>query len=322
MCCTSFLVIVLPLLTFLTPSPSFVPCVIILFLPQLRLTWQTPTKSPEAMRRGAAFVHGNNVYLVSKGCKIYCFQVETDKWLVYPPCPHHNPGLAIINNLLTAIGGREHGAAVQLLVGERATRKLVSCKDGKWVQHFSPMKYARCGHTVMSDDRCIVAAGGHGESSIEIYNIDTNIWSVLTNFPHVDHPITATLCDDHICIMDHFGRVYVYTKALHLFLSGEKLPPRDYGWKCLPRAPVMDSTLSTMCGQVIAVGGRRRGNIPVKDVYQLCKEGWVTIEHMDIARFDTIVAVSGNRMIVVGGTNPLHNSFYSGLDAVEIAVSC
>lgn len=291
-------------------------------------------KAPTTMQRGAAVAHSNNVYCVSKDCNIYRYQFDTHKWHVYPQCPHHNPGLAIIGNLLTAVGGTKvHRISAKRFYKKneehRKTCELVSWKSGKWVGTFSPMNYARYGHAVISDDRCVIVAGGHEERSVEIYSIGTNTWSTLKGLPRVLLSITATLCDDHIYVMERTGNMYVYRNVLHSVLSSsarneleEQSSPNE--WMPLPRAPAVASTLSTMCGQVLAVGGRLgNGYTAIRDIYQLCERKWVKIGRMDTARFDPIVAVlPGNRMIVVGGTDPLHDFIFSKLDAVEVAIPC
>ena len=284
------------------------------------------------MQRGVAAVHCNNVYCVAKDCYIYRYQFDTDKWHMYPQCPHYNPGLAVIGNLLTAVGGSKvHRISAKRFYQKKEehqkTCKLVSWKNGKWVEIFSPMNHARCGHAVAGDDRCVIAAGGHGEISIEIYNIGTNIWSTLKGFPRVLLSITATLCDDHIYVMERTGSMYVYTNALHSVLSnsariGLEEQSSPHKWMPLPRAPAKASALSTMCGRVVAVGGHQGdGYTAIRDIYQLCENEWVKIGRMDTARFDPVVAVlPGNRMVVVGGKDPLHDLMFSSLDAVEFAV--
>lgn len=267
------------------------------------------------MYRGAAVAHKNTVYCMSRSSNtavifpIYRYMLDEDEWQEHSHCPHDDPGLAIISDLLTAVGGK---------AGSQKTNKLVSWKDGKWVEEFPPMNTPRFEHAVVSDGRYVIAAGGKDEASVELFTISSNTWATVTSLPQPFTMITATLCGPYLYAMDDDGATYsmflsdVATDAL------TKLSPSQSGWQRLSqKVPVRWSTLCTMNGAVVAVGGIR-GLSPTSHIHQCLQNGeWVQIGCMHSARLCPIVAVlPGDRMVVVGGLSASSDT------AVEVAVLC
>ena len=184
------------------------------------------------------------------------------------------------------------------------------------------MNTARSDHAVLSEDDYVIAVGGEDdETSVELFTVSTNTWSTVTSLPQ-PLTITATLSCNILYAMDWDGRTFSISMS-HWTKNTSREPPRPHPtWQPLPHdAPVESSTLTTVCGEVMAVGGVRGGT---GDVYQLHQREWVRIGCMDTARRYPIVAVlrvPGHSMLVVGGwSSP--SSLYSSLTAVELAVLC
>ena len=322
------------------------------------------------MYRGAAVAQRSTIYCVSRHCdRVYSYDVNKNDWRWHSYCPHINAGLAIINELLTAIGGE-----VRLY----ETNKVVSWKENekKWVEEFPPMKTARRNHAVVNNDHYVIAAGGDNNTSVEIFAISSKTWSTLTNFPRSLDPsfISATLCGDSVYVLDRKGRTYSFSlpSSLRMDLTNDELAkllsdtsiggtlaqlppdiptatkipsdtsaelPHNTPTADTPDTPTADtpaefatrvrnygdaevrcSTLSTLCGAVIAIGGHR-GFIATSDTYELCKRKWVRRERMDTARSFPITAactLPGGKpgIVVVGGSIPLHQ-VPTCLDSVE-----
>ena len=265
------------------------------------------------MERGSAVVHRNIVYCISydRSTTIYQYQPDEDEWQEHSHSPHRYPGLAIIKELLTIIGGGGRSGK---------TNKLLSWRDGRWEEVFPPMNTARSEPAVITHDRYVIAVGGEGETSVELFTVSTNTWSTVTSLPQPLRYITATLSCNILYAMDWDGRTFSISLS-YWTKNTSREPPRPHPtWQPLPhRAPVF-STLTTVCGEVMAVGGvRGLTTTATGDVYQLRQREWVRIGCMDTARAYPIVAVlrvPGHSMLVVGGDSP------SRLTAVELAVLC
>ena len=307
----------------LRSSYSVVVCTVLCHLvltahsysPQLKLQWQTRRRAPVGMVRGSAVVHHNIVYCISyDSYKVYAYQPDEDEWQEHSHCPHSWTGLAIIKDLLTVIGGEEEEEG-------RKTNKLLSWRDGRWEEVFPPMNTARWNHAVLSEDDYVIAVGGRDETSVELFTVSTNTWSTVTSLPQPLYYITATLSCNILYAMDSYGPTFSISMS-HWTKNTSREPPRPHPtWQPLPHdAPVQWSTLTTVCGEVMAVGGRRGHT--TGDVYQLRQREWVRIGGMDTARWWPIVSVICSHTILVVGGYSLSSSYPYRLTAVELAVLC
>lgn len=269
---------------------------------QLKLRWQTQKRAPYGMDRGAAAVHGNTVYCIRGWCHtVYRYCVEDDEWSIHSECPHIHTGLAIIKDALSAIGGEMKGEEPRKY---STTNKVVSWKEGRWVEEFPPMCTARWNHAVVGNDQYVIAAGGDGETSVELYSMDVDTWFTVTPLPQELHHISATLCCNHIYIMSYEGQTFSMAVPLPIAncsASADKPNETRHQWKKHPKAPpIQASTLCTISGAILTVGGAK-ANLDTADIHQLIAGEWVKIGHMNAGRVRPIVAVlPGDRMVVAG----------------------
>ena len=109
-----------------------------------KLRLEEGKKAPEGMRRGAAVVHGNTVYINPGGSnKVYSCHISSgDKqWSTLPDSHYYYFSLAVMNGLLTGIGGCTSQN------GGRRTNTLLSLtgegRERKWSEVFPPMPTPR-----------------------------------------------------------------------------------------------------------------------------------------------------------------------------------
>ena len=295
------------------------------YSPQLKLQWRTRKDAPEGMYRGAAVVHLNTVYCISHSSStVYRYHFKEDEWKTHSCCPHLKSGLAVISELLTAIGGRES-------LTLKKTNKLVSWRDGQWEEVFSPMNAARYDHAVVSNDSYVIAAGGvKDETSVELFTISANTWSTVTSLPQPLPRITAALCDDCMYAMDNYGYAFAIRLSDLTKDISRNQPTLQSSWLTLKcPAPSESSTLCavTVNGTMVAVavGGSKENGIPDKDIYKysVFSGKWIKVGCMDTPRFLPIVAVlPGDSIVVVGGRSQAKLSPISLFTTVEVAFLC
>ena len=244
------------------------------------------------MYRGAAVAHGNTIYVIGHGSPtVHSYKLDTNVWNhdELSPCPHTKPGLVVVNNLLTAVGGQER---VHL------TNKLVSWKHGGWVEEFPPMQTPRKEPGLIGNDTHIVAVGGdHKGREVEVFHIPTQVWSTVTNLPTRLQYITATLCHDDIIAVGRLGSAYA--------INMDALISRPTQWANLPNCPQW-STLTTFHGHTLLVH--------YNGIHELREGQWVRIGNMSVPKALPIVCVVGNQMVVVGGCDRLLPTSIGGLD--------
>ena len=89
-------------------------------------------------------------------------------------------------------------------------------------------------------------------------------------------------------------------------------------WSRLPPLPVTDSTVATLCEQLVLLGGMRGGS-SVNSIHQLVDGQWVKIGSMSICRrMCLVVSQSPDKMMIVGGWKG--GLFAGTTDSVEVCI--
>ena len=251
-----------------------------------------------------------------------------------PECPNDCVSLAMVNSLLTAIGGETSNYEV--------TNSLLSLTDNKWTKQFPPMPTKRQFTTVVCSGRSLVVAGGTGErdknlSTVEVMNTETLQWSTASNLPHQLSEASATLCGDQVYMLGGFDQTdkkskSVFTCSLAALLQScqpQSLVARLWTWSLasepkvwhqIADTPVTLSTCGSLCGQLLAVGGKDSDDKETTAIhmYNTTTNSWEVISHMTAPRRQCSVAVlPHNKLMIVGGGIPA--SGWTGTNSVEIA---
>ena len=127
----------------------------------ITLKWREGEKAPfETFRLFDSVIDGDTVYLQATDvAKLYSYTTSSG-WSSLPDCPYVGSGLAVINHLLTTIGGN---------VGSELTNKLFSLtgegSDKKWMEVFLPMQTERREMTALCTGTSLIVAGGIGIAS-------------------------------------------------------------------------------------------------------------------------------------------------------------
>ena len=295
----------------------FITCHVI--SPQLTVQCHSQKKAPCGMSRGSAVTDQMMTYCAPYiSYSLYRYTMTKDKWEELPQCPYSNSGLVVIDSALTAVGGW----------GESHTNKLVTLRQGRWVEEYPPMNTARYHHAVVSTSdgghMNVIAIGGQGGGggwidAVELFHTGRRSWSRLTSLPRpLTHP-SATICGNQLHVIGRDGDGY--SCSLQALLSSNqpiRSQSRTPTWTPLPRLPVTYSTAATLCGQLMIIGGRRDGST-VNSIHQLVEGQWVNIGSMSIGRRKCLVASpSPDKMVVVGGVGA---SAFTPLDSVEVCVA-
>ena len=110
---------------------------------------------PFVMKRDTdAVVCGSIAYfrpygLLRESKHILAFNSTTDSWAKLPDCPIRLATLAIVNGLLTTIGGKCSNELFSFIVGRH-----------KWTKEFPPMPTERHNVAAVSTDTALIVAGG------------------------------------------------------------------------------------------------------------------------------------------------------------------
>ena len=264
-------------------------------LPQL-----TPKKNtPYGMIRGSATTDHQIAYFSSlHSNSIYSYEWITEQW---KQLQHSYNGsvLVIVNGELTTVGG---------ICEYNYTTKLLTLRQGRWVEEHPPMKTARSWPAVVStsDGDYIIVIGGLGggwTATVELFQVKTRRWYKLTNLPQPLSFPSATICGNQVHVIGGGDGFSCSLQALPS--SDEPITPQSLpdliSWTPLPPLPVTRSTIATLSGQLVIIGGRQGGS-QVNSIHQLVGGQWVEIGSMTSGReWCLSVSPSPDRVMIVGG---------------------
>ncbi len=284
------------------------------------LEWRQNKPAPDSMSRGDGSVteDGNVVYCRS-GKKMYAYSSQMDNWTNLPDCPNTSSTLALVNGLLTAVGGSKSGTPTNALVSLTGTES-----ERKWSEHFPPMPTKRSCPAVVCSGRSLVAAGGKGEmrllSTVEVMGTDVLQWFTASGLPHLFFNASVTVIGDNLYLLgglDEYGRTKsVLTCSLTALL--QSCQPQSLGGRLNtltlaedPRhrvadVPVYMSPCTTLCGQLLAVGGWNNPYDRSDAVYKYdpTKNTWNIISHIPSFPFGAsplVAPLPGNKLVVCCG---------------------
>ena len=298
----------------------------------IELKWRGCGRAPSRLYGEVAAMDGSVAYFrpgdVYSKC-VFAYDSATKKWSELPECPNYGFSLAVVNSLLTAIGGKTPNHEV--------TNSLLSLTDNKWTEKFPPMPTKRWLTAVMCSGKSLVVAGGIGErdkelTTVEVMDTETLQWSTASNLPLPLYQATAVCCGDQFYMLGGWvpsgPSKSAFTCSLTALLwSCQARSPREDGalyfallgarwrslasksqvWHKLTDTPVTLSTFASFQGQLLALGGRdSRGKMTTSiHTYNTTTNSWEVISHMATPRCRCLVAVlPHNELMVVGSYTP------------------
>ena len=294
-----------------------------------KLRWEGGKKAPEAMRRGSAVVDGNTVYInpcVSKN--IYSCKITSreQQWSTLPDNKYSNSSLVVIDSVLTSVGGYRD---------LEYTNSLLSLTGGgrrKWCEVFPAMPTA-CSSTVsVTTQHTLIVAGGYDRGKnldiVEVMDIPTKQWTTASHLPHPFGVISGTICGDKLYLAGGYVGVGEDSKSVLTCSVTDLLSPPSLGarlvrslslanktgvWRQARDLPVTQSTLITLSGHLLAIGGSddSGGDTAAVHCYDTHTDSWRVVSEMKNKRHLCLAAVlPEDCLLVVGGW---------GKDSVEIA---
>ena len=278
---------------------------------QLKLTWETRREAPCRMVRGAAVAHGSLAYFSSKNSyDVFAYNLENNDWSELPECPQSDFGLAVVNNLVTAVGGVSSG---------QCTNHLSNYSGGRWVTVFPPMPTKRRWPAVISAENYLIAAGGLGVgevlSTVEIMDMNTLEWYTAASLPEPVCLMSATVCGGRLYLLGGWDENIkptraVFTCTLDSLIRSchppSQTPPHTSEasvWQHVADIPVRESTCPTLNGRVLAVGGvdSHHNDTAAVHMYNPDSDSWLVLGNMSTARSMCLVVGLRYCVIAVGG---------------------
>ena len=303
-----------------------------------KMTWREGKKAPEIMSRGAAVVDGNIAYFTpynfrpyNSSVRVYSYQniLGNEQWSRLPDNPNAAFSLAVIDGLLTSVGGMNSPTNTLLSLTGEGERK-------QWSVVFPPMPTPRSFTACITTEKGLVVAGGDAGddlATVEVMDINTKEWTTVCPLPQKLTSLSGIVCGDSLYLAGGItGGSWsksVFTCSLPDLWQPETLGSRirrtltrSNVWKEISSLPVTLSTLASFGGHLLAIRGEDDSGNPTTDVYRYDPhtDSWHVISHMKNKRSQCLaVTLPEDRLIIVGGKE--HNRIFrehTYTDSVEI----
>ena len=300
----------------------------------LKLEWKDGPRAPFKTYGESVAVIGGIVYCYGNiNNKILMFNSETGQWTVLPECPKIFFSIAIVNGQLTAIGGEISGRGTKTLLSLQHNQLDIS--QQKWIGQFPPMTYYHNSLAVATTNTSLIVAGGwgldHQKAPVEVMDTQTFHWSTVASLPRPLYQATATICGSTLYLGGGFSDGTATKSVLMCEVSDllqsqpsslatrSGLSRSHQVWKEVTELPVAKSSLITLQGQLLAIGGGTALDIAssTSEVrqYDVTTNSWNVISEMKVKRGQCFTAVLPNdRVMVCCGGTPGGKT-----DSVEIA---
>ena len=286
----------------------------------LRLQWEKELSSPIEVAGESAVVQGSTAYFCDgiNRSQILKYESEMEKWDILE-CPKQFFSIAVVEGLLTAVGGEVSG---------KPTKTLLSFGENEWTEVFSQMTYYHIAPGVACTNTSLIVAGGKGPDKemapVEVMDTKSLCWSTATSLPYSRFHLNATVCGGRLylsggfpsqksssvlsCLVSNLVRSAISpSQTLGANSTGYKpLQQPTAVWSESAELPVKLSTLVTLQNRLLAVGGRSFDGNDVSDVlqYDPVSNSWRKIGALGLKRRLCLAAViPNNKLLVVGGWN-------------------
>ena len=272
-----------------------------------QLKWSEGENAPRKMYRECNVItNGNSMYFQANSDEVHAYSTSSSRWTTLPRCRYQGSSLAIVNGLLTAMGGED-----VYVTGYSTLFTLENAKQ--WTETLPPMQVARTHSMALCTGTALIVAGGWNETSVEVMNTETQKWSNAAHLPEPVYNASITICGDRLYVLGGYGPTYegvmsVLTCSLSTLLQScsADFPDSIEVWTRIADLPVTNSTCVSLNGRLLAIGGIELTDQPACTtavyMYNSTANAWEIVSHMQVARSHCYAAVlPDNRLMVVGG---------------------
>ena len=294
-----------------------------------KLRWREGKWAPCVMSRICdAIVHNDTVYCRYDTDKVYAYHISSSSWSLTPDTPYSGFALAVIDGLLTAVGG---------FIGSKNINQLFSLtgegSGRRWTKKFPPMPTKRYIVSALCTGTILIVVGGRGcghgynnkdkaLKTVEVLNTETREWHTAADLPQPLAESSIALCGDLVYLLGGINKDSEYANSVYFCslisllsstgstsLGGHLVntltrSSKGNPWNRVADLPVDTSTAVSLHGRLLAIGGENSNGEPTTAVhmYQPTTNSWEVISHMTTPRSQCLSAVlPDNQLMVVGG---------------------
>ena len=224
---------------------------------------------PHTVRNGSlVFVGGGYTGNSQNSRTVFQYDLATFSWSALEITPCHSFGLAIINDMVTIIGG------VNVMTSQE-TNNLYSYKKfdttGKWCTSLPPMLKIRSCHSVVNVNNSFVIVAGGVDSvsrthrdSVEIFDIENRRWIEAPSLPIGTSFMCMAASNKSVFLCGGLGVsgavCDVITSDIQTLVEAAKSGVRDTNvWKRPTKLPLVRSGCVVVQNKLVTFGGIPHG---------------------------------------------------------------
>ena len=289
----------------------------------MTIKWNQCADLPTAVALPSIVRIGDYIY-VGGGLRrgydaIMKYRISQDTWTTLPNCPTYEHGLATLNGELVAIGGT---------VLSKATNRVYTFRDGRWLEDLPPMPTPRCNlSTVSHQDRFIIAAGGTQyvsptgkrirTSRVEVYVKEKNQWYSTRSLPFPMAVFSTCIVNDVFYTVGGVGEHEQSRTTLYASLSSllrntsveHSTPAPQITWKQLSsQHPLFCASPAAIDGRLIAFGGYSTVELHCADTlvstYDFFSHRWVKLADAQLPvplYRPGVITLDNDKLMIIGG---------------------
>ena len=275
---------------------------------QVSMSWTTlPVNIAIVSFEQSSAVVGDKVCF-KLGKSIWEFASASNEWNQIPTSSHCSGfSLVSIENELTMVGGWFEN----FFGNYKCTNKLHSFIKGKWVEKYPPMPTKRYACTAVYANHALLVVGGAQNNyvqvaTVEILNTRSKQWSSVSSLPFPSARPSISICEQYVYVhatnIPSKRQYLVRCSLLSLTFS----TPWPVIWEKVASLPVKGSTLVTVKGHLLALGGSSSKGDPTREIrqYSIDKDSWQVVNRMKVARSEcTAALLPDNKLMVAGGAS-------------------
>ncbi len=257
--------------------------------------WQSLPNTSANMWYGTSAVIGDKAYFKSHDVNAV-YEFSNNKWKKLRSSPNNYCTIVGVDDILTTVGG----------ASLPTNHKLYSYINSKWVEHFPAMAVGMQNTAAVYTSNTLVVIGGYSFKPLNTVNILNTVsrqWSSVSSLPvTVNHP-SVSICENYVYIHPRASSGkemnFVYKCSLEQLFQSKF---NSCIWENITPLPVNFSSLNTVNGHVLAMGGQEANGEYTINIYQYIDSSWSVVGHMQYPRSAPLTAIlPGNKLMVVGG---------------------
>ena len=266
----------------------------------LPLKWKKSGEMPSGVWGAHAVEVGGKVY-IGGGCdyKVLEYTVQGGQWRKIET-PVHSFGMAVVNDQLIIIGGRDREKDLTDQVW------VLESDSNTWTQPFPAMPTAREWVSAMGYKRWVLVVGGDEERCVEVLNVVSKQWYTAASLNSYASRPSLTVIQDILYVV---GGKFAVSVSIPILISDAMSrstasnEPRSTEWQPLPDTPTYHPAVTSFHDLLLAVGACNSSSSTIA-MYLPQTEQWLTVAQLPSPRntCTCVILPETGELMVVGGT--------------------